>query len=159
MNDSSNDALADIFAPFTQPLQLRAMTIPNRVAMAPMTRQFSPGGVPTPEVVAYYRKRAAGGVGLIVTEGAAVDHPLAADGTAIPHFYGEAALAGWRQVTEAVHGEGAVIVPQLWHQGPLRDPACSALPDQPGQRPSGLWGTPGVVSYCPSSGHLAQIAT
>ena len=150
------EAGADVFAPFCEPLKLRGMTIRNRVAMAPMTREFSPFGVPTADVAEYYRRRAAGGVGLVVTEGTAIDHPLAVDGGAIPRMHGDAALAGWRAVVDAVHGEGAVIVPQLWHQGPLRDPARSALPDEPGQRPSGLWGTPGVVSYEPD--YIARVS-
>lgn len=137
----------DVVAPFFEPFALRSMTVPNRFAMAPMTREFSPGGVPGADVAEYYRKRAAGGVGLIVTEGVGIDQPAAVDGTGVPHMYGEAALAGWRQVVDAVHREGAVIVPQLWHQGVLRNPARSARPDVAGLRPSGLWGTPGLTSY------------
>jgi len=52
-----------------QPLTVRSLTVPNRFAMAPMTRQASPGGVPGADVAEYYRRRAAGGVGLIITEG------------------------------------------------------------------------------------------
>jgi 2,4-dienoyl-CoA reductase-like NADH-dependent reductase (Old Yellow Enzyme family) len=136
-----------VAAPFFEPFRLRGMNLRNRIAMAPMTREFSPGGVPTAAVAEYYRRRAAGGVGLIVTEGTGIDIPVAVDGTSIPHLHGEAARAGWRAVVDAVHAEGAAIVPQLWHQGCLRDPARSSHPDQRGHRPSGLWGTPGVVSY------------
>jgi len=128
----------------------------NRIAMAPMTREFSPGGVPTAAVAEYYRRRAAGGVGLIVTEGTGIDIPVAVDGTSIPHLHGEAARAGWRAVVDAVHAEGAAIVPQLWHQGCLRDPARSSHPDQRGHRPSGLWGTPGVVSY--DADYIARVS-
>ncbi len=137
----------DVVAPFFEPIALRSMTVPNRFAMAPMTREFSPGGVPGADVAEYYRKRAAGGVGLIVTEGVGIEHPAAVDGTGVPHMYGEAALAGWRDAVAAVHRAGAVIVPQLWHQGVLRNPARSDRPDVPGMRPSGLWGTPGLTSY------------
>jgi 2,4-dienoyl-CoA reductase-like NADH-dependent reductase (Old Yellow Enzyme family) len=49
--------------------RLNALDLPNRVVMAPMTRSFSPAGVPTAEVAAYYRRRAENGVGLIITEG------------------------------------------------------------------------------------------
>lgn len=139
-----------------QPLQVGRLTIPNRIAMSPMTREFSPGGVPGADVAEYYRKRAAGGVGLIVTEGAAIDHPLAVDGTAIPHLYGEAALAGWRGVAAAVHAAGGTIVPQLWHQGVLRDASRSALPQEVGNRPSGLWGKPGVTTY--TADYVAKMA-
>jgi len=147
MDDVQADTIDTVAAPLFEPIALRSMTVRNRIAMAPMTREYSPGGVPTVDVVEYYRRRSAGGVGMIVTEGTGIDHPVAVDGTAIPHMYGDAALEGWRAVVDAVHAEGAVIVPQLWHQGCLRDPARSALPEHPGHRPSGLWGTPGVVSY------------
>jgi 2,4-dienoyl-CoA reductase-like NADH-dependent reductase (Old Yellow Enzyme family) len=147
------DAIA---APFFEPLRLRGMTVRNRVAMAPMTREFSPSGVPGADVVDYYRRRAAGGVGLIVTEGVGIDHPAAVDGTGIPHMYGDAALAGWKAVVDAVHAEGAAIVPQLWHQGCLRDPDRSVFPDDRGHRPSGLWGTPGVVSY--EEAYIARVS-
>jgi len=147
MSDVQTNTADGIAAPMFEPIKLRSIVVRNRIAMAPMTREYSPGGVPTSEVVEYYRRRAAGGVGMIVTEGVGIDHPVAVDGTAIPHMYGDAALDGWRSVVDAVHAEGAVIVPQLWHQGCLRDPSRSALPQHAGHRPSGLWGTPGVVSY------------
>jgi len=147
MDNANADTIDSIAAPLFEPIALRSMTVRNRIAMAPMTREYSPDGIPTGDVVEYYRRRAAGGVGMIVTEGVGIDHLVAVDGTAIPHMYGDAALEGWRAVVNAVHAEGAVIVPQLWHQGCLRDPARSALPEHPGHRPSGLWGTPGLVSY------------
>jgi len=151
------EASADpVAAPFFLPLQLRGLTIRNRIAMAPMTREFSPGGIPGPDVADYYQKRAAGGVGLIVTEGTGIDHPVSVDGTSIPQLHGEAALAGWKAVIDAVHAQGAAIVPQLWHQGCLRDPLRSAYPEQAGHRPSGLWGTPGLVSYEPD--YIARVS-
>lgn len=63
--------------------------------MAPMTRSFSPGGVPKQDVSNYYQRRAENNVGLIVTEGTVIDHPSAAGYPKIPHFYGEEALSGW----------------------------------------------------------------
>ena len=60
-----------------RPFQLKGLDLPNRIVMAPMTRSLSPGGVPGPDVAAYYRRRAEGGVGLIVTEGTFIDHPAA----------------------------------------------------------------------------------
>ena len=62
-----------LFRPFT----IKGLTLPNRIVMAPMTRSFSPGGIPTADVAAYYRRRAEGQVGLIVTEGTVVDRPAA----------------------------------------------------------------------------------
>jgi 2,4-dienoyl-CoA reductase-like NADH-dependent reductase (Old Yellow Enzyme family) len=132
------------------PLKIRGLTLANRVVMAPMTREMSPGGVPTAKVAAYYRRRAEGGVGLIITEGAAVAHPAAVDTPAVPHLHGDEALAGWAAVFQASHSGGAPIVPQLWHQGVMRDALPSPDPHIPSIRPSGIWGpNGGTVSLDP----------
>lgn len=112
--------------------------------MSPMTRNFSPGGVPSGDVAAYYERRVQGGAGLIVTEGVGVDHPAAiGDGGLrerdIPLLYGEEALAGWRNLVRRVHAAGGKIVPQLWHQGPMRR-SGGPHPQAESVRPSGLWG-------------------
>jgi len=131
-------------APLFTPLKVGDLTLKNRIVMSPMTRQFSPGGVPTEDVAAYYRRRAEGGAGLIVTEGTGIEDPEALDGPAIPVMYGEAALASWKRVVEGVHDAGGRIFPQLWHQGVLRDARKSPThPHLPGRRPSGLWGPVG----------------
>ncbi|MCF7203831.1 NADH:flavin oxidoreductase [Pseudomonas oligotrophica] len=103
-----------------QPFELGSLRLPTRVVMAPMTRSFSPNGVPTEAVVEYYRRRAAAGVGLIITEGTTVGHAAANGYAQVPRFYGEDALAGWQRVVEAVHAAGGRIVPQLWHVGNVR---------------------------------------
>lgn len=133
--------------PLFQPFKLRSLTVENRIVMSPMTREFSPAGVPGTDVAAYYRRRAEGGVGLIVTEGVGIDNPAAVDGSRIPVMHGDAALEGWKHVVDGVHAAGGKIIPQLWHQGPLRDPLRSDNPEIAGLRPSGLWGTPGVTTY------------
>ena len=74
------------------------LQLANRVVMAPMTRSFSPNGIPGADVAAYYARRAAAGVGLIVTEGTVVDRASAANDPNVPHFHGESALAGWAEV-------------------------------------------------------------
>jgi 2,4-dienoyl-CoA reductase-like NADH-dependent reductase (Old Yellow Enzyme family) len=102
------------------PYRLNGLTVPNRVVMAPMTRSFSPGGIPTAEVAAYYRRRAEHGVGLIITEGTGVRRAAAVDDPDIPRFHGEAALAGWKNVVDEVHAAGGRIAPQLWHAGGKR---------------------------------------
>src|SRR5271156_2160710 len=86
-----------------RPFQLKGLSLPNRIVMAPMTRSLSPEGVPGANVAAYYRRRAEGGVALIITEGTLVDHPAAGFDPNVPHFYGEQSLAGWRRVAEQVH--------------------------------------------------------
>lgn len=99
------------------PLKLGPLELRNRLVMAPMTRAFSSGGVPGANVAEYYRRRAEGGVGLIISEGTWVGHPSASNDPNVPMFYGEAALAGWREVCRQVHAAGAKMVPQLWHIG------------------------------------------
>jgi 2,4-dienoyl-CoA reductase-like NADH-dependent reductase (Old Yellow Enzyme family) len=119
--------------------RLNALNLQNRVVMAPMTRSFSPGGVPTAEVAAYYRRRAENGVGLIITEGTGVGRPAALNEPDVPHFHGEAALAGWKTVLDQVHAAGGRIAPQLWHVGQKRSSAASDwTPPAPYESPSGL---------------------
>ncbi|UUZ83564.1 NADH:flavin oxidoreductase [Paenibacillus sp. P26] len=109
----NSQSVQSLFKPFAN----GNMTLSNRIVMAPMTRQFSPDGVPGSDVVAYYRRRAENGVGLIVTEGTVIDHPDASNQGGVPHFYGEAALNGWAGVVNAVHEAGGRIIPQIWHMG------------------------------------------
>ncbi|MRN54643.1 NADH:flavin oxidoreductase [Paenibacillus monticola] len=117
------------------PFQAGNLSLSNRIVMAPMTRVFSPNGVPGSEVAAYYRRRAEGGVGLIITEGTAINHPSAVSHANIPNFHGEEALKGWAHVVEEVHAAGGKIIPQLWHVGMARSvgslPNAEALPIGP----------------------------
>jgi 2,4-dienoyl-CoA reductase-like NADH-dependent reductase (Old Yellow Enzyme family) len=122
----------------SRPTVINGLTVPNRIVMAPMTRMFSPGGVPGEDVVAYYARRAAAGVGLIVTEGTYVGHESAGQSGRVPRFHGEEQLAGWAKVAEAVHAGGGTIVPQLWHIGMVRKEGQSPFPDAPAVGPSGL---------------------
>ena len=124
-------------APLFRPFTAGSLDLPNRVVMAPMTRQCSPGGVPGEDVAGYYARRAAGGVGLIVTEGTLIEHPSSGGAACIPRFHGEDALAGWARVVRRVHTEGGRIVPQLWHVGAARKPGSPPVPDAPVLSPSG----------------------
>jgi 2,4-dienoyl-CoA reductase-like NADH-dependent reductase (Old Yellow Enzyme family) len=121
-----------------RPATINGLTVPNRIAMAPMTRMFSPGGVPGEDVVSYYSRRAAAGVGLIVTEGTYVGHASAGQSDRVPRFHGEEQLAGWAKVAEAVHAAGGTIVPQLWHIGMVRKAGEPPFPEAPAVGPSGL---------------------
>ncbi|MFF2017414.1 NADH:flavin oxidoreductase [Paenibacillus sp. NPDC058177] len=98
-------------------IELGNLKLSNRIVMAPMTRQFSPDGVPGANVAAYYRRRAENGVGLIVTEGTVINHPDASNQANVPFFYSEAALNGWANVVAEVHAAGGKIIPQIWHMG------------------------------------------
>ncbi|WP_314614809.1 NADH:flavin oxidoreductase [Streptomyces stackebrandtii] len=122
----------------SRPIALNGLTVPNRIAMAPMTRMFSPGGVPGEDVRSYYARRAAAGVGLIVTEGTYVGHESAGQSDRVPRFHGEEQLAGWAKVAEAVHAAGGTIVPQLWHIGMVREQGQAPYPDAPAMGPSGI---------------------
>ncbi len=130
--------VAAIAAPLFTPLTFGATTLRNRIVMAPMTRNQSIGGVPGDDVCAYYRSRAAGGVGLIITEGTYIGHPGANGYAQVPAFHGDAALNGWRRVVEAVHAEGGAIVPQLWHVGAARRPGVEPDPTVPGFGPMAI---------------------
>lgn len=142
------DELNSLFSQFT----CGSLTLANRFVMSPMTRNFSPGGVPGPEVARYYARRAH--MGLVITEGVGPDHPAAlGDGTtggpALPVLYGDAALAGWKAVVDAVHAAGGKIAPQLWHMGPIRIAGTGPHPEAASVRPSGIWGPLGKARVSP----------
>ncbi|MCN9243982.1 NADH:flavin oxidoreductase [Streptomyces sp. RY43-2] len=132
---ASASRAAEILA---RPTTINGLTVRNRIAMAPMTRQFSPGGIPGADVASYYGRRAAADVGLIVTEGTYVDHASAGESDRVPRFHGEEQLAGWARVAEAVHAAGGAIVPQLWHVGMVRKAGAPPFPDAPAVGPSGI---------------------
>ncbi|MDY4314021.1 NADH:flavin oxidoreductase [Pectobacterium actinidiae] len=123
-----------LFSPFT----VKGLTLLNRIVMAPMTRGMAESGIPGPANAEYYRRRAEGGVGLILTEGTVVDRPASRNMPGIPFFHGEAALAGWDAVAQAVHAAGGRIGPQIWHTGSTHGRGWE--PDAPVESPSGLVG-------------------
>lgn len=144
MTDTTNQASisstlldrADV-APLFTPYTLAGVELSNRFVMAPMTRGFSPGGIPGENVVEYYRRRAAH-LGLIVTEGTYIDHRSAGSSGTVPVMYGDEASAGWKQVVDAVHAEGGRIMPQIWHLGVARREGMEPYPDAPIMTPSGI---------------------
>ena len=121
-----------------QPYVFKGLKLPNRVVMAPMTRSQSPGGIATAEVAAYYARRAAAGVGLIISEGTGVARPASLNDPDIPRFHGEEALAGWKSVIDEVHAAGGLMAPQLWHVGAIRSRRQDWAPAGPYDSPSGL---------------------
>ncbi len=152
-----------------EPVTLGSLALRNRTVMAPMTRRQSPGGVPTPEVAGYYRRRAEGGVGMIITEGLAIDHPVSIQDTVIPNLYDPAAIAAWRQIARDVQAAGAAFVPQLWHIGGARFKyPTPPNPDLPTLSASGIYypgkvdGPPaddaGIESAILSYGRAARVA-
>ena len=96
------------------PMQAGRLQLANRIVMAPLTRNRAPGAQPTALMTTYYAQRAS--AGLIVTEATAISHQ--GQGYAdVPGLWSEAQVAGWKQVTDAVHAAGGKIVVQLWHVG------------------------------------------
>ncbi|MEG0199831.1 MAG: alkene reductase [Comamonas sp.] len=96
------------------PITAGTMTLPNRIAMAPLTRNRAPNAVPTALMSTYYAQRAT--AGLLISEGTAVS--AQGQGYAdVPGLYAEQQLKAWKQVTDAVHQQNGRIVTQLWHVG------------------------------------------
>lgn len=131
----SAQAIDVLFRPF----RFKSLELPNRIVMAPMTRRFSPEGVPGSNVAAYYQRRAAAEVGLILSEGTVINRPASRNEGEIPFFHGDAALAGWKAVIDAVHAAGGHMGPQLWHTGATRG-SGAWQPPQPVESPSGING-------------------
>jgi 2,4-dienoyl-CoA reductase-like NADH-dependent reductase (Old Yellow Enzyme family) len=109
------------------PIQLGAISAPNRIVMAPLTRaRGTRDHVPTALMADYYAQRA--GAGLIISEGVGVSQ----QGLGWPYATGlwnAAQVEGWKRVTGAVHDAGGRIVAQLWHMGRLVD--ASVTGEQP----------------------------
>ncbi len=103
------------------PLVLGDMTLPNRLVMAPLTRnRAGEGNVPTALNVRYYTQRAS--AGLIITEASQIS-PQGVGYPATPGIHSDEQVAGWRKVTEAVHAVGGRIFIQLWHVGRISHPS------------------------------------
>lgn len=117
-------------APLFSPFRLGERILRNRFVMPAMTRRFSTAGVPGRDVGAYYRRRAEGGAGLIITEGGYIDTMGPLLQPDVPVFFGEAALAGWRDIVQSVHDAGAAIVPQVWHAHLKPDPDTGSIPPE-----------------------------
>lgn len=138
-NTTSSDALTHVsLDTLFESYQFGKVTLKNRIAMAPMTRNQCPGKIPGENIAQYYRRRTEGGVGLIITEGANPGHPSAAGMPQIPDIAGEKALAGWKRVVEEVHDAGGAIIPQLWHCGSIRKKGIEPDPSVPGFAPSAI---------------------
>lgn len=122
------------------PLQLGTLQLPNRIVMAPLTRNRAaqPGNVPHALNALYYAQRAS--AGLIITEASPIS-PMAHGYPATPGIHTAEQVGGWRLVTNAVHDQGGRIFIQLWHVGRISHPTLlpvGALPVAPSAlRPEG----------------------
>ncbi|EGV19006.1 alkene reductase [Thiocapsa marina] len=106
------------------PIQMGDLALPNRIVMAPLTRNRAVGLKPGELAVTYYRQRAT--AGLIITEATQIS-PLGQGYLDTPGIYGAEQVAAWRKVTDAVHAAGGLIVMQLWHVGRISH--TSLLPE------------------------------
>src|SRR6201994_839816 len=98
-----------------EPYKLGPLTLPNRLVMAPLTRNRALEGlVPNPLAVEYYGQRAS--AGLLITEATQVSQQ-GQGYQDTPGIYSKEQVAGWRKVTDRVHANGGRIFIQLWHVG------------------------------------------
>ena len=104
------------------PVKLGGLTLKNRIAFPPLTRQRSaqPGDIASDLMAVYYRQRAS--AGFMVSEGTQIE-PRGQGYAWTPGIYTPAQIEGWRKVTDAVHADGGVIFAQLWHVGRVSHPA------------------------------------
>ncbi len=117
------------------PLKAGALTLPNRIIMAPLTRcRADAAHVPTAIMADYYAQRAS--AGLIIAEATMVMEGNSSFWME-PGIYSDAQIKGWRAVTDAVHAKGGKIVLQLWHGGRACHPLLNggALPVAPSAIP------------------------
>ena len=109
------------------PILVGKLHLPNRIVMAPLTRNRAPDAIPTPLMAQYYAQRAS--AGLLITEATAIS--AQGQGYAdVPGLYGTEQLDGWKSVTDAVHARKGRIFVQLWHVGRV-----SHVDLQPGGQP------------------------
>ena len=102
------------------PIQVGALSLRNRIIMAPLTRcRSSEGRVPNQLMAEYYHQRAS--AGLIISEATSVC-PMGVGYPDTPGIWSDAQVEGWKLVTKAVHDAGGTILLQLWHVGRLSDP-------------------------------------
>jgi N-ethylmaleimide reductase len=126
--NSDASALTDLFQPYAKD----SLNLANRIVMAPLTRCRAIGNdIPGPLTVTYYEQRAT--AGLIISEGSQIS-PQGKGYSQTPGIYSDEQIAGWRKVTDAVHGKGGKIFIQLWHVGRISHPSLQqdgALPVAP----------------------------
>jgi 2,4-dienoyl-CoA reductase-like NADH-dependent reductase (Old Yellow Enzyme family) len=120
------------------PLWVNSVRLPNRFALAPMTRYATPDGVPTAQYPGYFRRRAAGGMGLLITESTLIPEPSTAMDLDMASFFRAEAALAWKAVVDEVHDEGAAIFSQLLHAGVYRGPDPTVFPEVPTASPSGI---------------------
>ena len=124
--------------------------------MAPMTRNQSPGGIPTNDVVSYYKRRAEAEVGLIITEGVEVSHKASSAYPNVPRLDSEKARDGWKRVVGGIKEHDGAVIAQLWHCGGFRKLGMAPNPEVPGHTASGLVRPGKRVAHAMSSDDIKE---
>ncbi len=148
------EATVDATAMF-RPITVRGFALTNRFVMPAMQRSWCDQGRPTDLLTEYYCRRVKGGVGLIIAEACAVDHPTA---THSPKYawVSSRTAAAWRHCIGRVRDAGGHLFLQLWHEGAVRvgDDGAGGLPSL---SPSGLVGGGRANGRAASTAELASI--
>jgi N-ethylmaleimide reductase len=153
-------------SPLFTPITVGALTLPNRLVMAPMTRsRADDAGVPSELTARYYAQRAH--AGLIISEGV-FPTAMGKGYVRTPGIETEAQVLGWKHVTDAVHAQGGRIFMQLMHAGRISHPSLlpnNALPVAPSAiQPQGqTWTAQGlqdmVTPHALTLEEIAQVIT
>jgi len=109
---------ADV-SPLHSPVMIGNLELPNRLAMAPLTRARAIDHHPNELMAEYYSQRAS--AGLLITECTMVTPETSSFGND-PGIYSDEQIAGWKKVTDAVHAKGGRIFMQIWHAGRAAHP-------------------------------------
>lgn len=123
--------------PLFRPIEIKSLALKNRIVMSPMGRRGAVNGILSRDYAPYYRRRAEGGVGLIVGEASRIEESMSGATSADSHFFGEEALEAWRHVVDEAHAGGARFMPQLWHVGGVEGDGSLEAKGPP-RTPSGL---------------------
>ncbi|MFF0223265.1 FAD-dependent oxidoreductase [Streptomyces sp. NPDC004629] len=117
-NDSMRSRIIMELERTFEPITIRNMIVPNRVAMAAHETRFANGPVITDALVAYHTERAKGGVGLIILEAATV-HPSStvSNNPSCLAAYDDRIIEGYQRLMAAVRPHGTRVFQQLWHGG------------------------------------------
>jgi 2,4-dienoyl-CoA reductase-like NADH-dependent reductase (Old Yellow Enzyme family) len=126
--------LSGLFSPFA----VGKLNLANRFVMPAMQRGWAENGRPLPAMISYYRRRVEGGVALVISEGAVVDHPSAEGHPRLPRFC-EETLDAWKPCVQAVQAAGGGMLAQISHPGAMRkDGVFEWRVETPSLSPSGL---------------------
>lgn len=137
--------------------------IKNRFVMPPMATYSSLNGIPSDRFIEHYVKRAENGVGLIITEAVAINHPTASTDANSPNMWNHEASAKWEKLIKKVHSYNTLIIPQLWHCGASRKLSHGRTKEHAtalsfgATSPSGLYGDQSTIGLPATVSELEEI--